>query len=52
VISDGGPPVIVYASWTAVAQADALKARGAFGVADGQGDLDRLVHEALSRPAV
>jgi hypothetical protein len=52
VISDGGPPVIVYASWMAVAQADALKARGAFGVAASQGDLYRLVHEALSRPAV
>ena len=51
VISDGGPPVIVYASWMAVAQADALKARGAFGVAASQGELYRLVHEALSRPA-
>ena len=51
VIRDGGPPVIVYASWMAVAQADALKARGAFGVAASQGELYRLVHEALSRPA-
>jgi len=43
--------VIVYASWKAVAQADALRARGAFGVAASQDDLYRLVREALSRPA-
>jgi hypothetical protein len=52
VISDGGPPVILYGSWMPVPHADALKARGAFGVAASQGDLYRLVHEALSRPAV
>lgn len=50
VISDGGPPVIVYATSKAVAQTDALKARGAFGVADGWEDLYRLVRRALSRP--
>jgi hypothetical protein len=32
-------------------KADALKARGAVGVAASRGDLYRLVHEALSRPA-
>jgi CheY-like chemotaxis protein len=50
VIRDGGPPVIVYGGRTAVGQADALEARGAFGVAAGQGDLYRLVRRALSRP--
>lgn len=50
VITDGGPPVIVYATSKAVAQTDALKARGAFGVAAGRGDLYRLVGLALSRP--
>ena len=50
VITDAGPPVIVYGGWTAVAQTDALKARGAFGVAASQGDLYRLVRQALNRP--
>jgi CheY-like chemotaxis protein len=50
VLREGGPPVIVYATWKAAARADALKARGAFGVAASQDDLYRLVRLALSRP--
>jgi CheY-like chemotaxis protein len=49
VISEGGPPVIVYATRKAVAQADALKARGAYGVAAGRESLYGLVRQALSR---
>lgn len=49
VIIDGGPPVVVYGGRTAVAQAEELKARGALGVAADEGDLYRLVRQALSR---
>jgi CheY-like chemotaxis protein len=52
VISEGGPPVIVYATRKADAQTDALKARGAFAVAANREDLYGLVRRALSRPAV
>jgi hypothetical protein len=38
VITEGGQPVIVYGGRKAVAQADALKARGAFGVAADRED--------------
>jgi hypothetical protein len=50
VITEGGPPVIVYGGRTAVAQSDALRSRGAFGVADSWEDLHELVRRALNRP--
>jgi CheY-like chemotaxis protein len=49
VITDAGPPVIVYGGRGAVAQTEALKARGAFGVAADREDLYRLVRRALNR---
>ena len=49
VITEGGPPVVVYGGRNAVAQATALRARGAYGVAAGREALYGLVHHALGR---
>jgi CheY-like chemotaxis protein len=49
VITEGGPPVIVYGGRTAVAQSEALLARGAFGVTADPGSLFALVRKALGR---
>ena len=49
VITDGGPPVVVYAGRDAVRQQEALVARGAFGVARTREHLLDLVRAALGR---
>lgn len=49
VITDGGPPVVVYAGRDAVRQQEALLALGAFGVSRTREHLLALVREALGR---
>ena len=51
VITDGGPPVVVYAGRNAVARRDELMALGAFGVSANRENLYELVYQALGRPA-
>ena len=49
VVRDGGPPVVVYAGRSAVAQQAELLALGAFGVAPDREHLLALVRQALGR---
>jgi hypothetical protein len=51
VITDGGPPVVIYAGRNAVTQRDELMALGAFGVSANRENLYELVYQALGRPS-
>lgn len=51
VITDGGPPVVVYAGRQAVRQSAELQALGAFGVSQQREHLLTLVRQALGRSA-
>jgi hypothetical protein len=52
VISNGGPPVVVYAGPSALRQADELTNLGAFGASADAADLRTLVRQALGRQPV
>ena len=49
VIADGGPPVVVYAGWSAARREAELTGLGAFGVSRDRGHLLELVRQALGR---
>ena len=49
VIADGGPPVVVYAGWSAARREAELTGLGAFGVSRDRRHLLELVRQALGR---